>query len=163
LSKIFSAGTRTEENRPKHHAYSYDFLIEVLCSYRLIFGQNKNSFSKFRQIQPDLFTDPLLQKLCGNASIEHNFYGEYEIADGKTMYSASSDFPLIGQRLLEVQSYMNAQNPSDLTTLWYDRRDILRFYTFWAVVVVGSLGILLSAASVALTAVQVYQGTIKGP
>jgi hypothetical protein len=74
------------------------------------------------------------------------------------MYSASKDFPLLGQRLLELQNYMNAQNPSDFLTLWYDRRDILRLYTFWAVFVVGGLGILLSFASVGLTVVQVRQG-----
>jgi len=49
---------------------------------------------------------------------------------------------------------MNAQNPQDLVALWYDRRDILRFYTFWAVVVVGGLSVLLSFIQTVLTAIQ---------
>jgi hypothetical protein len=70
------------------------------------------------------------------------------------MYSARGDFPNLGKRLLELQDYMNAQNPQDLVALWYDRRDILRFYTFWAVVVVGGLSVLLSFIQTVLTAIQ---------
>jgi hypothetical protein len=142
------------------YAYSTDFLVEVLCSYRVIFGQHKKSADKFNNIQPKEFQDPLLKKLCGSSCTEgecRNFYSWLEAADCKTTYSASADFPLIGRRLLSLQDYMNAQNPSDLRTLWYDKRDVLRWYTFWAVVVVGGLSIVLSWLSVALAAIQVYQ------
>jgi uncharacterized membrane protein len=64
---------------------------------------------------------------------------------------------LLGRRLLELQNYMNKQNPSDLRTLWYDRRDVLRFYTFWAVFAVGGVGILLNLATIGLTIVQVVR------
>ncbi|RDW64276.1 hypothetical protein BP5796_10778 [Coleophoma crateriformis] len=139
------------------YAYSSDFLIEVLCSYRLIFGQHRASYETFVKIRPSGFRDPLLETLCGKSCIKHDFYDELEAGASKNVYSASSDFPLIGRRILVLQDYMNAQNPSDLRTLWYDKRDILRWYTFWAVVVVGGVSILLSIISTVLTAVQVSQ------
>ncbi|KAH8822069.1 hypothetical protein F5884DRAFT_868396 [Xylogone sp. PMI_703] len=101
----------------EQHAYSFDFLVEVLSSYRLIFGQHASSYAKFSS--PSLqVVDPLLKKLCGTSCKKHNFYSAYEIEKYKTMYSAAADFPLLGQRLLNLQRYMNEQNPSDLRTLW---------------------------------------------
>ncbi|KUJ15902.1 uncharacterized protein LY89DRAFT_98574 [Mollisia scopiformis] len=163
LSKLISNGTSELQpdellNNGQQYTYSRDFLIEVLCSYRLLFGQHHKSYTAFPGICPGGFQDPLLQQLCGTSCKRHDFYDELEVGDSKAMYSAASDFPLIGQRILTLQDYMNSQNPSDLRTLWYDKRDILRWYTFWAVVSVGGLGILLSIVSVALTAAQVSQG-----
>lgn len=133
--------------------------MEVLCSYRLIFGQHPKSHKSFERIRPTPgpdapAPDPLLRQLCGRSCFDNTFYAGIGGPRVKTMYSARGDFPNLGKRLLELQGYMNAQNPQDLVALWYDRRDVLRFYTFWAVVVVGGLSIFLSAIQTVLTAVQ---------
>jgi hypothetical protein len=166
LNRLFS-NTETTGNGDKDasefggYSYSIDLMVEILCTYRLLFGQHQESTNEFRSIRPKGFQDPLLKKLCGSSCKDAEsrvFYSGLEVADCKPMYSASADFPLTGQRLLILQDYMNNQNPSDFRTLWHDKRDVLRWYTFWAVVVVGGLSIISSFASMALTAVQVYQG-----
>jgi hypothetical protein len=139
--------------------YTRSFFLEVLCSYRLIFGQHSKSYKSFEKISPSpvssfLDPDPLLRQLCGKSCFNNSFYADIGGPRVKTMYSARGDFPNLGKRLLELQGYMNAQNPQDLVALWYDRRDILRFYTFWAVVVVGGLSVLLSFIQTVLTAIQ---------
>jgi len=40
--------------------------------------------------------------------------------------------------------------------LWQDRRDMLRWYTFWVVTIIGGLGILLGFGQLGLAAAQVY-------
>jgi hypothetical protein len=133
-SVVFSGTYRERKNKKQNqHAFSYDFLIEVLCSYRLIFGQHKGSLSRFGGIKPLLHRDPLLKLLCDTYSEDHKFYGAYEAGSSKTIYPISSDFSPLGRRLFKLQNFMNKQNPSDIKTLWYDRRDVVKFYTFWAV------------------------------
>lgn len=143
--------------------HSEDFFREILWSYRLIFGQHKGSWTAFKgkvhnskdgrdHVQPP---DPLLERLCGKSWRDESMFAELYAPPVKSVYSASGDFPFLGRKFLRLQDYMNAQNPSDLRTLFYDRRDILRFYTFWAVAVVGGLSIFLSLIQVLLTAVQI--------
>ena len=138
--------------------YSVDFLLEILLTYRIIFAQNKNSRTGFQNIKPPEILDPLLEALCSSSWIKSRYSAQLDLVDLKPMYSALSDFPLLGKRILALHDYMNAQNPSDIRTLWYDRRDVLRFYTFWAVFFVGGMSILLSAVQLGLTSVQVSQG-----
>ncbi|KAH8591674.1 hypothetical protein B0O99DRAFT_654337 [Bisporella sp. PMI_857] len=163
LSKIVSTSEdiletpSTSVNHSVQYAYSYDFLIEVLCTYRLIFGQDQKSYTMFSSIPSLEVVDPLLKSLCGKSYNKQGFYSTFEVGEAKAQYTASADFPLLGQRLLDLQKYMNERNPSDLRTLWYDRRDVLRFYTFWAVFLVGGISILISTLSLALTAVQVIE------
>lgn len=72
-----------------------------------------------------------------------------------------------------MQAFVVAQNPSDWGALWHDRRDsrkcifaflwhvinrIVRFYTFWAVVVVGGASLVLSLFQTVLGVLQVMYG-----
>lgn len=43
---------------------------------------------------------------------------------------------------------------SGFLALWKDKRDSLQWYTFWAVLVVGSLSIFLTFASLAVSTAQ---------
>lgn len=140
--------------------FTRSFFLEVLCSYRLIFGQHSKSYKSFEKINPSHTSefydpDPLLRQLCGKSCFNNAFYADIDGPRIKTMYSARGDFPNLGKRLLELQDYMNAQNAQNLIALWYDRRDILRFYTFWAVVVIGGVSVFLNFIQTVLTAVQV--------
>lgn len=40
--------------------------------------------------------------------------------------------------------------------IWRDKRNVEKWWTFWAVVLFGSIGVLLSLAQVALAGAQVY-------
>ena len=50
---------------------------------------------------------------------------------------------------------MKRRKPGKLAALWKDRRDYNSFYTFWAVLAFGSLGVLLGVMQVVLSAFQV--------
>ncbi len=69
-------------------------------------------------------------------------------------YSKTTDFPLLADRLSQLQSYISAQQPNKLTALWYDRRNLLSWYTFWAVLIFGVVGIACSIIQTALAVVQ---------
>lgn len=79
------------------------------------------------------------------------------------VYSTSLDFPLLGPRLLRLQDFDARQQPVRVRDLWRDRRNVTQWYTFWAVLVVGGLTIVLGilqllVASMAL-AYQVKEST----
>ncbi|KAK0728334.1 hypothetical protein B0T26DRAFT_672878 [Lasiosphaeria miniovina] len=50
-------------------------------------------------------------------------------------YSSQGDFPFLGQRLAKLQEFTHRQQPSELWDLRRDRRNLLQWYTFWAVMV----------------------------
>ena len=65
------------------------------------------------------------------------------------------DFPLLSDRLLRLQRFSKEQRPHDLKLLWSDRRDARQFYTFWAVLWIGSATILMALLQAGLTAWQI--------
>ena len=116
--------------------------------------------------------DPLLADLsnsdCGQSL--YQYIGASEVAQ---QYSAKREFPLLRQRLIALQRFVLSQNPSDWDGLRHDRRDIrqrshplcctaaanthiVRYYTFWAVVWVGGMSIVLSLIQCILSFVQMY-------
>lgn len=139
---------------------------EIRLSYRLIFGDDyrANRYYKKtgrRNAKKDDFFDPYLDELCRMRS---------KAADAKKAYSRITDFPILGPRLTLLQRYIELQNPSTIKMLWMDRRDLLRWYklsetivylanliryTFWAVAIIGGVGIVLSLGQFVLSAVQV--------
>lgn len=137
--------------------YSRDFFLEALCSFRLLFGQHRRALSgwgdfKWSQSQRSLGLDPLLQNLCCQPWYKQTLYEQIDAPRVKLVYTIQADFPYFGERLTELQDYVEQQSPGDFRTLWYDRRDILRFHTYWAVIFIGGLSIILSAAQLAVSA-----------
>jgi hypothetical protein len=73
----------------------------------------------------------------------------------KPTYNSESDFQIFSTRLKALQAYINSQNPNKAKLLWKDRRDLLRWYTLWTVIIIGGIGILLAIVQVILSAFQV--------
>jgi hypothetical protein len=145
-----------------------DFWVELLCTYRLIFGQHsyrthllyeKNGPSSI----PLVGRDPVLDDLCGKPSRGNKHLEAIDAFPKKHLYSAESDFPVFGNRLLTLQNYITAQSPNSIKALWYDRRDIHRFWTFWAVIIFGGISLLLSVIQTVLGGVQVHYASKEGP
>jgi hypothetical protein len=67
--------------------------------------------------------DPLLKELCKGNHKKISVYKEINAPPPKDQYSAAKDFPCFGERLATLQAFVVRQNPSNLTKLWYDRRD----------------------------------------
>lgn len=97
---------------------------EILLTYRLIFGQDKKSRKTFEKSKPVLTSDHLLENLCYNNWADEPAYKLIQALPPKSHYSPQKDFPYFAARLLRLQKFMIEQDPSDLWTLWYDRRDI---------------------------------------
>jgi hypothetical protein len=166
LRRLFQGHDDTDESvssfaeeLSRSQPYSRDFFLEILCSFRLLFGQHTRSLSgwanfQWSQAQRSVGLDPLLKELCSQPCRRQILYEQIDAPRVKAVYKVQEDFPNLGERLLELQDFVEQQNPRDLRTLWYDRRDILRFHTYWAVIFFGSLSILLSAAQLTLSAAQ---------
>ncbi|EAQ84208.1 predicted protein [Chaetomium globosum CBS 148.51] len=146
---------------PAGSPITQDFFLELLCTYRLVFGQHGRSARKlYRKIKPSGFvpgtgTDPLLDELCGTSSNNHPLWAAIDAFPEKVLYSAESDFPAFGNRLLTLQRYINSQSPNSIKALWYDRRDTHRFWTFWAVIFFGGFSIILSFTQTVLSGLQI--------
>jgi hypothetical protein len=65
-----------------------------------------------------------------------------------------AQFPIFETRLRQLRHYMDNQKPRGFRQLWVDRRDSLNYYTFWGVVIIGVLAILLALASLAVSIAQ---------
>jgi hypothetical protein len=73
----------------------------------------------------------MLYILCGEPCTSPNsrdIYDEIEAEDPTTHYSPVADYPFFGERLIELQSYVRGHN---FMALWYDRRDVSWWWTFW--------------------------------
>ncbi|MCJ1248182.1 hypothetical protein MMC30_005399 [Trapelia coarctata] len=63
-------------------------------------------------------------------------------------------YPIYGDRLREIQWYMDKSRPRGIFALWRDRRDSLAWYTLWAAIAFGSTSLFLAFSSVVISAVQ---------
>jgi hypothetical protein len=129
-------------------------LHEILLSYRLLFGQSKESRRLFQSMNifegesPKAY-DPLLQKLCNSKSFESpSLFKEREF------YRLRRDFPILRSRIASLQQQMSNLKPRGWKEFWNDKRDSAQWYTFWAVMIFGGSGIILAIFQVALQAAQ---------
>jgi hypothetical protein len=98
--------------------------------------------------------DPLLDQLCGTPSHKNLLFDRIDAFPEKSIYWSDCDFPNLGDRLLEIQDFVASQDSGSLRALWYDARDLNRFWTFWAVVVFGVTSTILSMIQTVLTGLQ---------
>jgi hypothetical protein len=134
---------------------------EVILSYSLLFQcdsrARKEYFAKYRKAaQNDGILDPLLDELCMGAKqsafirILHPFRQPV-----RETFDASSDFPILSDRLDRIQRFIDGIQPNRIRSLWKDKRDILRWYTFWAVVILGGVNLVIAMVQAALSSAQV--------
>ncbi|KAI9794606.1 MAG: hypothetical protein M1816_004493 [Peltula sp. TS41687] len=130
------------------------FLHEVVLSYRLLFGQTQAARQLFRSMAPFAGTpveghDPLLPMLCGGKSFDCS-----ALAQDRELYRLSRDFPILRSRIAVLHQHLSSMKPRGWRELWRDRRDTAQWYTFWAVMVIGGCGIVLTLVQVGLQAAQ---------
>lgn len=129
-------------------------------SYRLLFGQTRGARGLAKAAlkvlrHQDPHYDQLLELLSARAynhtlaALPSSLWpipcrSFEDTLQEEDAYSAQDDFPMFGQRLAKLQQFNLRQQPSKLRDLWRDRRNPLQWYTFWAVLIVGSLSLLLT-------------------
>jgi hypothetical protein len=70
---------------------------------------------------------------------------------GKDSYDS---YPVFGDKLRVLVAYMDSQKPGGLRGLWYDKRDSGAWFTFWAVLWIGGISLLLAFCSLAVSVAQ---------
>ncbi|KAH8892740.1 hypothetical protein GQ53DRAFT_840594 [Thozetella sp. PMI_491] len=158
---------------------STDLFKEILCTFRLIFGQDRRSWKIYARDTTRSWTrwlrrpqdqqeteldadararihteDPLLLRLCGRDWVQQRIYDDIDAPFVRTVYSAVDDFPYFGEKLAVIQQFVCTRDAVDLNSLWTDRRDIHRYYTLWLVVILGILALFLQIISVVVAIVQ---------
>ncbi|CAI7612735.1 unnamed protein product [Penicillium palitans] len=128
------------------------FLQEVLLSYRLLFAQSAPSRRLFRQIytMSDLGNHPadsLLFQLCTQKRIGQKLA---MLPADKPLYFAARDFPVLYDRIELMANDLKDARPSSILSLMRDRRDTLKYWTFWLVAIFGGISIFLSLVQVIL-------------
>jgi hypothetical protein len=130
-------------------------LEEVLLSYRLLFGQNKASRKFFLEIYPFKYKlakerDDTLMMLCGPDWSKSVF--SWRVTQ-REEYILSEHFPVLGSRLVPLLRHLSNKQPQTWRQLWKDKRDSASWFTFWAVIIIGGIGIILAFVQVILQAI----------
>lgn len=124
---------------------------EILLTFRIIFGQDKASLtglgrneSLFLNSPWESFSekDPLLIKLCGNDWRLVQVYSDIAAGPVRSSYAVDEEFPHFADRLVELQDFMQIQNPDSVRALLSDRRDMNRLWTIRIAVIIFVLTIL---------------------
>ena len=123
---------------------------EILLSHKLLFAASPGARKLWRHKERVKASeaafglcDPMLEKLCGSKDTV-----------GRLSYSMANDFPIFAHRLQVIQDDILRQQPNRLSALWNDRRELLRWYTFWAVLVIGIVGLALAIFQCVASALQ---------
>ncbi|KAF8467371.1 hypothetical protein BDZ91DRAFT_848580 [Kalaharituber pfeilii] len=138
------AGTDSSLSKAGLNIYHH-ICTEIAESYRLLFGSGDRSRKIFNSIDPN-------GRSPGYFDV-FSLHSHLDCVKPKWLYNASEDFPVFGDRLMELRTLLK---PKGLKGLWLDTRDSLQWYTFWAVVIVGGLSLFLGFIQMGLGAVQAY-------
>lgn len=149
-------------------------LLEILLSYRLLFGQTKKSRSFFRSsfmssskrrkggasksnnisIDENI-RDAILPELCGK---EAPYQCSIDNLVEKESYYLPRDFPMLRYRISVLQRQLSISTPRTWMQLWRDKRDSSGWLTFWAVIIFGVFGSLMAFLQVLLQFIQMVTG-----
>ncbi|KAI1654071.1 hypothetical protein F4813DRAFT_393017 [Daldinia decipiens] len=131
-----------------------ELLREVLISYRLLFGQERKSRKAFRKLRPFEHIpknshDRFLLEVCGKKRLDL-LSGVKE----RDSYELARDFPHLRAQLVALSMYLDDRKPRSWKELWLDTRDSASWLTFWAVIIIGGLGLILAFLQVVLQITQ---------
>ncbi|KAM5347849.1 hypothetical protein ACJ41O_007673 [Fusarium nematophilum] len=132
---------------------------EILRSYHLLFGAERKARSLYRskerkKARVDSLGGPdkLLDELCGYTATP--FFRLPRVERPLATIDASVHFPAFAPRLLRLQKFMETRQARGLRGIYHDQRNSYQWWTFWAVIWIGGIGLLLSFVSTILTAIQ---------
>jgi hypothetical protein len=138
-----------------------ELLEEILLSYRLLFGQSRQSRHLFRQLQPFAGIpspghDHLLSLICGKSRCPITLIEREE-------YDMAGDFPHLRSRMVLLNSYASSKRPRSILQLWQDKRDSTAWIAFWSVLIFGSASIFLGVLQTVFQILQFVQGLKQEP
>ncbi|EKJ76982.1 hypothetical protein FPSE_02857 [Fusarium pseudograminearum CS3096] len=124
---------------------------EVLLSLRFIFGATRKSRNLANKVaflgQPwqdhDAAFDDLFQGKFDHILLQSP-PGSSRTLNGQDFLTPWNGFPLLGERLLQIQNYNKEQHPTSTRAMIRDKRNPAQWYILWAVLLIGSLSLILS-------------------
>ena len=130
-------------------------LMEVLLSYRILFGMEKVGRKFFRRNNPFLgapqFTkDRMLEEICARKRP----CLDIPLAE-RNNFDLARDFPILRDRLTPLLNALSTAKPHTIRQLWKDRRDSSTWSAFWVIIFIGVGGLLLALIQVVLQIVQI--------
>ncbi|KAK4206322.1 hypothetical protein QBC37DRAFT_488184 [Rhypophila decipiens] len=137
--------------------YPKDLMCEIMLSLYMIFGQEAHSrkyFSAHKAFEgwPQADLDPLLAIICRGQWPFPN-----STSEPKPVYYLGRDFPLMQAKIDFLNDVIAHKEPKSLAQLWRDKRNTAQWYTFWAVIFYGTLGLLLAVAQLTTSIVALYK------
>ncbi|KAI0139029.1 hypothetical protein F4776DRAFT_670298 [Hypoxylon sp. NC0597] len=159
IGRLFRNHSCQQKCQARSETEARSYLIGVLLSYRLIFGQHALSRRIFRERERENAKwngsiDPLLDALCGQEYV-NGFDGAEDLLRERGVYDAHINFPHLGERLMDLADYSVTQKPRNLLEVWNDQRDPERLFTFKAVIIIGVLTIILGVLQVFVGVAQI--------
>ncbi|KAK0645778.1 hypothetical protein B0T16DRAFT_411918 [Cercophora newfieldiana] len=145
-ARIWESCVELEDSEGSDSNHPKDLMCEILLSLYLIFGQAvqaRQHFSAKKVFEgwSHADQDQLLVTLCGgNWPFENSTY------EPKPVYYLARDFPMMQAKLDFLNEVVVHKEPKSLLQLWRDKRNTAQWYTFWAVILYGTLGILIGVA-----------------
>lgn len=137
------------------------YVNEITLSYSLLFRCDKKARKEFQTrwktaADKDGTIDPVLEELCSGTAHHFRLLRDTSYKQPvRETFDAASDFPILSNRLDKIQRFVDSIQPNRMSSLWKDKRDILRWYTFWAVVVLGGINLVVAIVQTALSSAQV--------
>jgi len=139
-----------------------DFAKEILKTYWILFGSTKDMYLSLpmpKHLRRLLDNNPSHSLSIFNH--QHCDWRPYDMSlhlcenedYGRKTFNAI-DFPYFAQRFLILKDYLKCRRPRTLRSLWKDRRDITQWSTFWVVVIIGSIALLISFLSLVCSILQ---------
>lgn len=133
------------EDRREPQVATEALFRELLITYRLLFGQDKDSWRAYQKIASKWNeqwlardaqhpADPLLEVLAGRNcedSVAKAVYDDINAGPVGPQYSSSEDFPMFGEKLLYLQHHINDYRPATVTKVLRDRRDPTARFNIW--------------------------------
>jgi hypothetical protein len=155
----------------------FDFLRDMILSYRILFGMDRKSRKCFRaeseNWQKDSIhdgplsgrrmydIDPLLWILCTDPGNSTELKSLLTLLDGEetSPRHAFEDFPFLGGRLLQLQTFIEGHKPTTWSLLWKNRTDARNWWVVWtagAVLLIGGGTIVLQFWQLIFQAMSVW-------
>jgi hypothetical protein len=136
---------------------------ELMLSYNLLFASTRASRRHFRikerrRCRSKIgVTDPFLDRLCTERLCKLLPVDKA----GRPRFSTSEDFPVFGTRLSAIQSFMLNHEPKSVWYLWKDGRSLEKITTFHAVIIFGTLGVIIAVIQTVLSGLQLHYAKLQ--
>ena len=155
----------------------FDFLRDMILSYRILFGMDRKSRKCFKDesenwqkdsLHDGPFSgkrmydiDPLLWILCTDSGTSPALKSLLILLDGEETSPryAFEDFPFLGGRLLQLQTFIEGHKPTTWSLLWNNRTDARNWWIVWtagAVLLIGGGTIVLQFWQLVFQAMSVW-------